>query len=94
MRAGLLPARILLYMFMGQIAPIIQQQIQDDPEGSYRVLISLADGAQLPEILKGKGRFVTQDKVYAATVKGSDISKLSNEVAIEAIEPDGEMGIL
>jgi hypothetical protein len=79
---------------MGQIAPIIQQQIQDDPNADYRVLISLADGGKLPESLSGKGRFVVKDKVYAATVKGKDLSDLSNDHAIEAIEPDAEMGIL
>jgi len=79
---------------MGQIAPIIKQQIQDDPESDYRVLISLSDGAQLPASLKDTGRFVLQDKVYAATVKGKYIKELSKNLAVAAIEPDAEMGIL
>jgi hypothetical protein len=79
---------------MAQITPIIQQQIQDNPDADYQVLISLADGAQLPDRLNGKGRYVLQDKVYAATIKGTDISALENDQAIEAIEPDAKMGIL
>jgi hypothetical protein len=79
---------------MAQITPIIQQQIKDNPDADYQVLISLADGAELPASLDGKGRYVLQDKVYAATVKGTDISALGNDQAIEAIEPDAVMGIL
>ena len=79
---------------MAQVAPIIQQQIMDNPADDYRVLISLADGAELPASLDGKGSFVLQDKVYAATVKGTDINTLSKDHSIEAIEPDTQMGIL
>ena len=77
---------------MAYIDPSLQEL--SDNDAAYNVLITLKDAAKLPEQLANKGQFVLKDKIYAANITAAQIHDLSNNAAIDAIEPDTEMGIL
>ena len=79
---------------MPYIDPSLQQQLSGSEGLKCKVLITLKDEAKLPDLLINKGHFVLQDKIFAASVTAADFDKLANDVAIDAIEPDGEMHIM
>lgn len=78
---------------MAIISGELSEQINNDPNKDYSVLITLKNDA-LPTTLTDKGKFVMANKIFSATMSGREIQKLENETEIEAIEPDMEMGIL
>jgi hypothetical protein len=65
-----------------------------DNQAAYNVLITLKDNAGLPAQLSDKGHFVLKDKIFAASITPAELHALSSDAAIDAIEPDSEMGIL
>jgi hypothetical protein len=77
---------------MAHIDPSLQEL--SDNQAAYNVLITLKDNAKLPAHLSDKGHFVLKDKIFAASITPEELQALSNEAAIDAIEPDTEMGIL
>jgi hypothetical protein len=79
---------------MAHIAPILQQQLLDKQQNDYDVIITLKDNEQLPDILSDKGNFILKDKIYSAKVTAAQLEQLTQDNAIDAIEPDTEMGIM
>lgn len=71
----------------------LNDQIRNNPEKDYSVLITLKNEV-LPPSLKNKGKFVMGNKIYSANINGKELQSLSNDSEIEAIEPDVEMGVL
>jgi len=80
-------------ILMSFIQPELRQQIQQNPQENYAVLITLK-GNSLPAALSNKGKFVFADKIFSARISGQEIQSLADNTEIEAIETDREMGIL
>lgn len=80
-------------LFMAFINPELAQQMQENPQAQYSVIITLK-GGPLPQELTGKGKFIMGDQLFSATLNGEEIQSFIHHAQVEAIEPDREMGIL